>query len=136
MPIRSYQTGDEHAQSEIYNAVAGSLPGFKPSTAAEIARRYQGDDPDPKSRYFAVENGEVVGYAVFGPNGRVVRAKTQNQKLMAQASEKNDIIFAIGPAGTGKTYTAVALAVRALKNKAVRKIILTRPAVEAAARAP
>ena len=71
MPIRSYQTGDEHAQSEIYNAVAGSLPGFKPSTAAEIARRYQGADPDPESRYFAVENGEVVGYAVFGPNGRI-----------------------------------------------------------------
>lgn len=68
---------------------------------------------------------------VFGPNGRVVRAKTQNQKMMALASEKNDIIFALGPAGTGKTYTAVALAVRALKNKAVRKIILTRPAVEA-----
>jgi phosphate starvation-inducible PhoH-like protein len=68
---------------------------------------------------------------VFGPNGKVVRAKTQNQKLMASVSEKNDIIFAIGPAGTGKTYTAVALAVRALKNKAVRKIILTRPAVEA-----
>jgi len=68
---------------------------------------------------------------VFGPNGKVVRAKTQNQKLMAAASEKNDILFAIGPAGTGKTYTAVALAVRALKNKAVRKIILTRPAVEA-----
>jgi phosphate starvation-inducible PhoH-like protein len=68
---------------------------------------------------------------VFGPNGRVIRAKTQNQKLMATASEKNDIIFAVGPAGTGKTYTAVALAVRALKNKAVRKIILTRPAVEA-----
>ncbi|PQJ12917.1 phosphate starvation-inducible protein PhoH [Flavipsychrobacter stenotrophus] len=68
---------------------------------------------------------------VFGPNGKVVRAKTANQKLMAAASEKNDIIFAIGPAGTGKTYTAVALAVRALKNKAVRKIILTRPAVEA-----
>jgi len=68
---------------------------------------------------------------VFGPNGKVIRAKTQNQKLMAQASEKNDVLFAIGPAGTGKTYTAVALAVRALKNKAVRKIILTRPAVEA-----
>lgn len=68
---------------------------------------------------------------VFGPNGKVIRAKTQNQKLMASVSEKNDIIFAIGPAGTGKTYTAVALAVRALKNKAVRKIILTRPAVEA-----
>ncbi|MBS1782637.1 MAG: PhoH family protein [Bacteroidetes bacterium] len=68
---------------------------------------------------------------VFGPNGKVVRAKTANQRAMAVASEKNDIIFAIGPAGTGKTYTAVALAVRALKNKAVRKIILTRPAVEA-----
>jgi phosphate starvation-inducible PhoH-like protein len=68
---------------------------------------------------------------VFGPNGKVIRAKTANQKMMAVACEKNDIIFAIGPAGTGKTYTAVALAVRALKNKAVRKIILTRPAVEA-----
>ncbi len=68
---------------------------------------------------------------VFGPNGRVIRAKTRNQKLMVTSSEKNDIVFAIGPAGTGKTYTAVALAVRALKNKAVRKIILTRPAVEA-----
>src|SRR6185312_6644169 len=64
-------------------------------------------------------------------NGKVIRAKTQNQKAMATVSEKNDIVFAIGPAGTGKTYTAVALAVRALKNKAVRKIILTRPAVEA-----
>jgi phosphate starvation-inducible PhoH-like protein len=61
----------------------------------------------------------------------VIRAKTANQRAMAAAADKNDIIFAIGPAGTGKTYTAVALAVRALKNKAVRKIILTRPAVEA-----
>lgn len=73
-------------------------------------------------------NNDVL---VFGPNGRVIRAKTRNQKLMVAASEKNDVVFAIGPAGTGKTYTAVALAVRALKNKAVRKIILTRPAVEA-----
>ncbi len=78
-----------------------------------------------------VEDPATNDILVFGPNGRVVRAKTANQKLMAAASEKNDIIFAIGPAGTGKTYTAVALAVRALKNKAVRKIILTRPAVEA-----
>lgn len=83
----------------------------------------QGDNPAEE----AVPNDILV----FGPNGRVVRAKTANQKLMAQVSEKNDIIFALGPAGTGKTYTAVALAVRALKNKTVRKIILTRPAVEA-----
>lgn len=68
---------------------------------------------------------------VFGPNGRMVRARTANQKKMVALAEKNDVVFAIGPAGTGKTYTAVALAVRALKNKAVRKIILTRPAVEA-----
>lgn len=68
---------------------------------------------------------------VFGPNGKTVRAKTANQKMMVQACDKNDILFAIGPAGTGKTYTAVALAVRALKNKVVKKIILTRPAVEA-----
>lgn len=68
---------------------------------------------------------------VFGPNGRTVRARTANQQKMVSLAEKNDVVFAIGPAGTGKTYTAVALAVRALKNKAVRKIILTRPAVEA-----
>jgi len=68
---------------------------------------------------------------VFGRNGRVVKAKTANQRKMVDLSEKNDIVFAIGPAGTGKTYTAVALAVRALKNKVIQKIILTRPAVEA-----
>jgi len=71
MPIRSYQTGDEHAQARIYNAAAGSLPGFKPATADEIARRDQPADPDPGSRYFATANGDVVGYAVFGANGRV-----------------------------------------------------------------
>ena len=68
---------------------------------------------------------------VYGRNGRVIQAKTKNQRKMVTLSEKNDIVFAIGPAGTGKTYTAVALAVRALKNKVVQKIILTRPAVEA-----
>lgn len=68
---------------------------------------------------------------VYGRDGRVVRAKTRNQKKLVESSEMNDIVFAIGPAGTGKTYTAVALAVRALKNKLVKKIILTRPAVEA-----
>lgn len=68
---------------------------------------------------------------VHGPNGRVIKAKTVNQKKLITASETNDIVFAIGPAGTGKTYTAVALAVRALRNRTVKKIILTRPAVEA-----
>lgn len=68
---------------------------------------------------------------VFGNNGHIVRARTANQQLMVTESDKNDILFATGPAGTGKTYTAVALAVRALKEKLVKKIILTRPAVEA-----
>ncbi len=68
---------------------------------------------------------------VFGRNGLLVKARTVNQRKMVKAIDKNDLIFAIGPAGTGKTYTAVALAVRALKNKEVKRIILTRPAVEA-----
>ena len=68
---------------------------------------------------------------VFGRGGMPIRAITANQKRMVTASEHKDLVFAIGPAGTGKTYTAVALAVRALKAKQVRRIILTRPAVEA-----
>ncbi|MEX0812956.1 MAG: PhoH family protein [Chitinophagales bacterium] len=68
---------------------------------------------------------------VHGSNGLVVKARTPNQRKMVTLSDENDVLFALGPAGTGKTYTAVALAVRALKNKSVRRIILTRPAVEA-----
>lgn len=68
---------------------------------------------------------------VHGRNGLVVKARTPNQVKIVQSIDKNDMVFAIGPAGTGKTYTAVALAVRALKNREVRRIILTRPAVEA-----
>lgn len=68
---------------------------------------------------------------VFGNKGLQVRARTENQRRLVETCGRNDMVFAIGPAGTGKTYTAVALAVRALKNKEVRRIILTRPAVEA-----
>lgn len=64
-------------------------------------------------------------------DGKPIKAKTRNQKRLVEASEENDVVFALGPAGTGKTYVAVALAVRALKNKLVKRIILTRPAVEA-----
>jgi phosphate starvation-inducible PhoH-like protein len=73
-------------------------------------------------------SGEVL---VHGVSGRLVRAMTANQRRLVDAMSKNDMVFAIGPAGTGKTYTGVALAVRALKNKQVKRIILTRPAVEA-----
>ncbi|MDQ3049172.1 MAG: PhoH family protein [Bacteroidota bacterium] len=68
---------------------------------------------------------------VFGNGGMIIKAKTENQRRIVEGIGKNDMVFAIGPAGTGKTYTAVALAVRALKNREVKKIILTRPAVEA-----
>jgi phosphate starvation-inducible PhoH-like protein len=68
---------------------------------------------------------------VYGTGGTLIRARTQNQLKIVEACEDHDMVFAIGPAGTGKTYTAVALAVRALKNHKVKRIILTRPAVEA-----
>jgi phosphate starvation-inducible PhoH-like protein len=68
---------------------------------------------------------------VHGRNGKIIKARTPNQLRLAESVLKNDLVFAIGPAGTGKTYTAVALAVRALKNKEIKRIILTRPAVEA-----
>ncbi|MEO6915780.1 MAG: PhoH family protein [Chitinophagaceae bacterium] len=87
-----------------------------------------GDDTEAVDNFVERNPNDVL---VFGPNGKTVRARTVNQKRMVSATDKNDIIFAIGPAGTGKTYTAVALAVRALKNKLIKKIILTRPAVEA-----
>lgn len=87
-----------------------------------------GDDNQVVDNFIERNPNDVL---VFGPNGKTVRARTANQKKLVQAVDKNDIVFAIGPAGTGKTYTAVALAVRALKAKTVKKIILTRPAVEA-----
>lgn len=68
---------------------------------------------------------------IYGVNGKPIYARTANQKLLVDSYEKNDLLFALGPAGSGKTYTAIALAVKALKNKEVRKIILSRPAVEA-----
>ena len=83
---------------------------------------------DPKEMELPSDKEHVI---LYGAGGNIVQARTPNQKRMVNLAEANDILFAIGPAGTGKTYTAVALAVRALKNKAVKKIVLTRPAVEA-----
>ncbi len=76
-------------------------------------------------------NGDSSNTILFGREGRPIKAKTRNQKRLVEICENSDIVFAIGPAGTGKTYTAVAIAVRALKNKLIKKIVLTRPAVEA-----
>lgn len=77
----------------------------------------------------SVDNGSDI--ILFGVTGNAIKARTENQKRMVKSILKNDMMFAVGPAGSGKTYTAVALAVRALKNKEVKRIILTRPAVEA-----
>lgn len=81
----------------------------------------------------SMKNDEAYNI-VYGNEGRIVRARTKNQRRLVDEYYKNDLIFALGPAGTGKTYTAIALAVRALKNKEVKKLILTRPAVEAGER--
>ena len=76
----------------------------------------------------SANSGKVL---VHGVSGKQIKAQTANQRKLVESMGKNDMVFAIGPAGTGKTYTGVALAVQALKNKEVRRIILTRPAVEA-----
>jgi len=94
----------------------------------ETIRAIMGEEGNNNNTEKSKEKDDVL---VYGRHGRIIKALTPNQKAMVEKSEKNDLIFAIGPAGTGKTYTAVALAVRALKNKEIRKIILTRPAIEA-----
>lgn len=83
---------------------------------------------DPEEVRNKADRDDVI---VYGPGGTMVTARTPNQRKLVEAHDTNDMVFAVGPAGTGKTYTAVALAVRALKEKQVRRIILTRPAVEA-----
>lgn len=91
----------------------------------QIDRMLQGNGEEILA---GIKDDEVL---VFGTRGIKVKARTHNQRKMVASSMLNDMVFAVGPAGTGKTYTAVALAVRALKNKEVRRIVLTRPAVEA-----
>ena len=118
---------DINAFEEKYNMLLAKIESHSIITTTDVMQIL-----DNASEEIASVNenggGDVL---VSGRNGLVIKARTANQKKMVEAIEKNDMLIAIGPAGTGKTYTAVALAVRALKNKEVRKIILTRPAVEA-----
>lgn len=115
------------------------------NTLIEIRQRKRNLNEDDVDRLFDYENFPEVNQEelsmpeetyniVYGNDGRVVKARTRNQKKLVDEYYKNDLLFALGPAGTGKTYTAIALAVRALKNKEVKKLILTRPAVEAGER--
>jgi phosphate starvation-inducible PhoH-like protein len=98
------------------------------------------DEQDIKRYFFDAEhmksatNGEFEQVLVFGTSGKPIRARTVNQLLLVNEYKTNDLIIAEGPAGTGKTYTSIALAVRALKEREVKKIVLTRPAVEAGER--
>ncbi len=97
--------------------------------------------PYDAEEYFEENDGEAKpeilhadSVIVYGNDGKPVKARTPNQMRMVEAFYGNDLIFALGPAGTGKTYVAIALAVRALKNREIRRIVLTRPAVEAGER--
>lgn len=100
------------------------LNRFNALTANQLERILK-DDMDLDKE--AETNADII---LFGTNGNPIKARTKNQRAMVKSVETNDMLFAIGPAGTGKTYTAVALAVRALKGKEVKRIVLTRPAVE------
>ncbi|MBB5394487.1 PhoH family protein [Mucilaginibacter sp. AK015] len=128
--------GDEQELStfrEKFDLLVQHVEKFEGLTAIEVerilgARASSSTTADGESTADKFASGEVL---VFGPNGIMVKARTPNQRRMVDSLAKSDILFAIGPAGTGKTYTAVALAVRALKNKEIKRIILTRPAVEA-----
>lgn len=112
---------------EVFQKTIGILVSNKAVSKQAVEDLVTGSDP-MQARIADSENHKVI---VYSKDGKPIKAKTHNQKKLVDLSRDNDILFAIGPAGTGKTYTAVALAVAALKSKLVKKIILTRPAVEA-----
>jgi phosphate starvation-inducible protein PhoH and related proteins len=109
-----------------FNLLMLHLEKFGKLTVADISQIF-----DPEWDPAEIEGPQPSGVLVHGKNGMLIRARTANQRNLVKSLDENDLVFAIGPAGTGKTYTAVALAVRALKNKEIQRIILTRPAVEA-----
>lgn len=107
----------------------------------EYYRKYRRIDEQDIEKYFldaehmrSASNGQFEDVIVFGTSGKPIRARTVNQLQLVKDYRTNDLIIAEGPAGTGKTYTSIALAVRALKDREVKKIVLTRPAVEAGER--
>lgn len=125
--------GDEKeagAFNSKFQLVLNHLQKFHSLTIRDIENILQVEAEAPMNGKLFGEMGhdDII---VHGTNGNQVRARSANQQKMVDSAIQNDILFAIGPAGTGKTYTAVALAVKALKNKEVKRIILTRPAVEA-----
>jgi phosphate starvation-inducible PhoH-like protein len=124
--IAAGNEGDLQVFNEKVDQIVGYFDKYGKISNKHLEEILSGVDPYETS--FPEFKDDVL---VYGSGGHMVRARTANQKKLVDLSEDNDVVFAVGPAGTGKTYTAVALAVRALKNKWVKKIILTRPAVEA-----
>ncbi len=116
------ETKDLNEFSEVVESIIKYLTINKNVSLGDIERIVEGEE----NKKSAV--GSII---IHGQSGKVISARTKNQQELVDQVDQNDLVFAIGPAGTGKTYTAVALAVRALRNKEIKKIILCRPAVEA-----
>ena len=112
---------------DIINALLEHYHQYGQITQDNVQEYLQEKDDPPKGSGGKVKDDVLV----FGSRGVQIIPKTKNQQILVKAARENDVVFAIGPAGTGKTYISVALAVQALKNKSVKKIIITRPAVEA-----
>lgn len=110
--------------NEILNSLLAHYHEFGKVTTENVKDFVDNDES-------TIQGGKKAAVLVHGTRGTQITPKTVNQKKLVSEVEKNDLVFAIGPAGTGKTYISVALAVKALKNKEVKKIIITRPAVEA-----
>lgn len=111
--------------NEILNSLLNHYHKYGKITPSNV-QKYLTEEP--KTDLFDNSNEDVL---VYGPSGIIINPKTPNQQKMVYMVGEKDVVFALGPAGTGKTYISVAMAVRALKNKEVKKIIITRPAVEA-----
>lgn len=110
--------GDEIEQFEIkMRVIVEHIKQYQDITLKDIEKIAMSETPN--TAYLAKPTGDVI---VYGNNGHAVRARTPNQRVMVEQNLKNDILFAIGPAGTGKTYTAVALAVKAWKEKQVKEL--------------
>ena len=126
--ISGEKKGTQKAKRKI-ELMVSHLKANDNLTTQNVKEILNGDNPFENHLPKSKTGGRNV--ILYGRNAKPITARTRNQKRMVELSETNDILFALGPAGTGKTYTAVALAVKALKNRLVKKIILTRPAVEA-----
>ncbi len=122
--IRIQGSGTEILKiNDILNSLVNHYHKYGKVTHTNVKNYIEQENP-----VLEIDKEDVL---VYGTKGFVIKPKTRNQQLLVDAVKKNDVVFALGPAGTGKTYISVALAVRALKNKEIKKIIITRPAVEA-----